>query len=275
MGGLEYRTSGELCGARGRDCGVSCSEDGAYFCLARGMTGVGTRLESWGQEPVGVWAVDAVPLMRYAIAVLVTQTEGFRWAGGAVLLGDLPGGDEPCVLLIDSACDPTLTGTADLARCYPSWTIIVLLRESHCHSGGVRAAVAAGAHGILPRTAEPRAVVTVLDRARRSPRYVDPWLAPLAEGPLPAASESLSPRELEVLSWISDGHTGTDTAETMHLSQETIRTHIKRILTKLGARNRAHAVTRAHQLGLLTPWSHAEKHAAAPAHSVQESTDSR
>jgi len=44
-----------------------------------------------------------------------------------------------------------------------------------------------------------------------------------------------------------------ETAESLHISRETVRSHIKHMLTKLGARNRAHAVTRAYQLGLLEP----------------------
>src|SRR5699024_9543604 len=176
-----------------------------------------------GQVPV--WAVDAEPLTRYALAVLVTHTDRFRWAGGASQLEDLPPGDESRALLIDSACDPTLTSTANLARCHPSWIIIMLLRASHCRGSGVRAAVAAGAHGILPRTAEPRTIVTVLDQARRHPQYVDPQLAPPAEEPPPTATGNLSSREFEVLTRITEGHTGAHIAETMHLSHETIRTH--------------------------------------------------
>jgi LuxR family maltose regulon positive regulatory protein len=80
-----------------------------------------------------------------------------------------------------------------------------------------------------------------------------PGTAPLR--PLAAADpnlvEPLSSRELEVLQWLAEGASNRAIAEGLVISVGTVKTHISRIMGKLGARNRTEAVARARQLGLL------------------------
>jgi LuxR family maltose regulon positive regulatory protein len=75
------------------------------------------------------------------------------------------------------------------------------------------------------------------------------------EGALPQQSlvdlvDPLSHRELDVLRLLDSELTGPDIARQLYVSLNTLRTHTKRIFTKLGVNNRAAAVRRAHQLGL-------------------------
>jgi len=62
---------------------------------------------------------------------------------------------------------------------------------------------------------------------------------------------SLTPREREVLDLIARGATNREIADTLHLSPHTIHEHTSSLYRKLGARNRADAVQRAHRLGLI------------------------
>jgi DNA-binding CsgD family transcriptional regulator len=64
-------------------------------------------------------------------------------------------------------------------------------------------------------------------------------------------SGSLSERECEVLEQIARGHSIEDIAADLFLSPHTVRTHIKNILRKMGARTRAHAVAMAIAEGLI------------------------
>jgi len=57
-----------------------------------------------------------------------------------------------------------------------------------------------------------------------------------------ARSRSLSAREKEVLSLLSQGLTGVEIAERLYLSPETVRTHVRNAMTKLNASTRAHAI---------------------------------
>jgi DNA-binding NarL/FixJ family response regulator len=61
----------------------------------------------------------------------------------------------------------------------------------------------------------------------------------------------LSRREQEILELIASGFTDAEIASQIVLSEFTVKTHVKRLLTKLGARNRAHAVALAAHRGLL------------------------
>lgn len=65
------------------------------------------------------------------------------------------------------------------------------------------------------------------------------------------AVEPLSPRELQVLALVADGHSNHDIACRLGLAEETVKTHIGRLRAKLGARCRSHAVTIGFRQGLL------------------------
>jgi len=64
-----------------------------------------------------------------------------------------------------------------------------------------------------------------------------------------AAARVLSPREREVLDLLANGLTGEEAAVRLSLSPETIRTHIRNAMGKLGARTRVHAVAIAMRRG--------------------------
>jgi DNA-binding CsgD family transcriptional regulator len=76
--------------------------------------------------------------------------------------------------------------------------------------------------------------------------------------PVPASVEpaqwpmALTPREAEVLRLGADGATSEEIAAALHLTEHTVKSHLKRIQGKLGARNRTHAVAVALRSGLIT-----------------------
>ena len=69
--------------------------------------------------------------------------------------------------------------------------------------------------------------------------------------PLLAAPEQLTPRELEVLAWVAQGHPNKEIAERLAISQRTVKFHVSSIMGKLGAANRTEAVALAVQQGLI------------------------
>ena len=63
--------------------------------------------------------------------------------------------------------------------------------------------------------------------------------------------DRLTDREVEVLSLVGRGHNNREIARTMHISESTAKTHLKRILMKLGLRDRVAAVVFAHETGIV------------------------
>ncbi len=100
---------------------------------------------------------------------------------------------------------------------------------------------------------EGRRIVYAADkRTTPLPRGEDWKQAPREEDRGPVYSDRpISQRELQVLEMVAIGKTNLEIAKALVLSRETVKTHMRNILSKMNARTRAHAVHLAHERGLL------------------------
>jgi DNA-binding NarL/FixJ family response regulator len=117
----------------------------------------------------------------------------------------------------------------------------------------------AGASGFLLKRAPAEdlvdAVLTVADgnalpAPPRTRALIGAFASATAEGPHAQFADALTAREAEVLALVARGLSNAEIAETLGLSIETIRTHVKHVYMKTGARDRAHAVIIAYESGL-------------------------
>ncbi|MGW0570253.1 LuxR C-terminal-related transcriptional regulator [Streptomyces tauricus] len=125
-------------------------------------------------------------------------------------------------------------------------------------------ALRAGASGFLLKDAQPGELVAGVRAVAAGDAVISPSLTrkllDAFSNRLPGHSpgqrrrlEDLTPREREVLTAIASGWTNLEIAERLHLAESTVKSHIGRILTKIGARDRVQAVIFAYDTGLVQP----------------------
>jgi DNA-binding NarL/FixJ family response regulator len=212
------------------------------------------------ERGVGVVLIDQIPLFRDAMATLVNQANGLRWLGATQNVHSAMVMNErlrPEVAVIDSILDPRGHLGKLMMSASPTLAVLSLVREPHRSPSYLAEVVASGLHGVLLRSAEPAQLVEAIRRTHAERRYVDPALSTLTGGmPVnraPGARQPLSRREYQVLQLISDGLENQAIAKALFVSVETVRTHVKSILRKLHARDRAHSIAIAFRLGVLVP----------------------
>jgi DNA-binding NarL/FixJ family response regulator len=100
-----------------------------------------------------------------------------------------------------------------------------------------------GARGFVLKEAPLVDLVRAVERVAAGDAYVDPVLAGvLVSGYITDRVPALTQREREVLRHLSDGLTNEETGKALHISPETVRTHIRKAMTKLEADTRTQAV---------------------------------
>jgi DNA-binding NarL/FixJ family response regulator len=130
---------------------------------------------------------------------------------------------------------------------YPNARVIMLTTSEL--EEDIFQAIEAGAAGYLPKTAQRAELADAIRRVHAGGRAVpEPLNARLAER---AQRRSLSPRELEVLDYLRRGLSNKDIGVALGVSEHTAKAHVKAILAKLDAADRAEAVANGFERGLL------------------------
>ena len=98
-----------------------------------------------------------------------------------------------------------------------------------------------GAKGYILKEAPHQTLVRAIEKVAQGEGYVDPALMPaFLTGK--DSSDMLTQREREILQLLADGMSNADVAAKLFISQETVKSHVRHILTKLEADTRTHAV---------------------------------
>ncbi|WP_210649847.1 response regulator transcription factor [Nocardioides sp. SYSU D00065] len=123
-------------------------------------------------------------------------------------------------------------------------------------------ALRAGASGFLLKDAPPSEIAHAIRSAVDGETLLAPTLTQrlverYVEGPDPEAATQqlaeLTEREVEVLKLLARGLTNAEVASSLYLSEATVKTHVGRVLAKLGLRDRTQAVILAYETGLVRP----------------------
>jgi DNA-binding NarL/FixJ family response regulator len=132
------------------------------------------------------------------------------------------------------------------------FTARVLVLTTYDTDSDVLPAIRAGATGYLLKDTPREELFRAVSAAHRGESVLSPSVAGRLMGELRTpAQDSLSQRELEVLTLISRGSTNRETAAKLFISEATVKTHLLHVYAKLGVRDRAAAVAAAFERGLL------------------------
>jgi DNA-binding NarL/FixJ family response regulator len=170
----------------------------------------------------------------------------------------------PDVVLMDIRM-PVLDGieaTRRIVAAVPATRVVIL--TTFGLDAYVYDALQAGASGFMLKDAPPEEIIAAVRIAAQG----DALLAPAvtrsvieefvrrehpAPQPLPAAVQELTPREREVLDLLAAGLSNPEICARLVISEATAKTHVARILQKLGLRDRVQAVIYAYETGLVRP----------------------
>ena len=218
------------------------------------------------RAPIRILLVDDQQLIRMGFRMVLEADPGFA------VVGEASNGAEaieavrelsPDVVLMDVRM-PRLDGiaaTTQIVQQHPASRIIVLTTfDLDEYAFG---ALAAGASGFLLKDVQ----ATELTAAIRAVHSGDATLSPrvtrrmlelfgrrlpnaVGAGADDAALATLTDRERDVFAAIGAGLTNTEIAAALFVSESTVKTHVGRVLAKMGARDRVQAVILAHRLGV-------------------------
>ena len=218
---------------------------------------------------INVLIVDDQRLMREGLATLLALAPDMHIVGQA---GDgaeairLAKHLRPDVILMDIRMPGTdgVTATQAIRAALPDTQVIIL--TTFDDDEYVLAGLRAGACGYLLKDMPSERLVDAIRAAARGDSPIEPAVArklvnmvvegdssrrKSASGDASHLSDPLSEREIEVLRLIAQGYSNKEIAEALVIAEGTAKNHVSNILSKLNARDRAQAVARGQELGLL------------------------
>ena len=214
---------------------------------------------------IRVVLVDDQELVRAGFSVLLGASEEIEVVGEAEdgqKAVEIVAQAEPDVVLMDVRM-PLMDGIEATRRIRDSSDTKVLILTTFDLDEYVHEALRAGASGFLLKDARPEELLDAIRVVHAGESLLAPSVTRRLveefvrrDPPTPAAAatlESLTERELEVLRLVARGLSNTEIADRLVVSHATAKTHVSRILTKLGQRDRAQLVMIAYETGLATP----------------------
>ncbi|MFD4443121.1 response regulator [Nocardia sp. NPDC058519] len=216
--------------------------------------------------PISVLVVDDQELMRMGLKMVLGAHPDIE------VIGEAGNGDEavrqaselrPDVVLMDVRM-PVVDGVTATARIVAAGEgVRVLVMTTFDLDEHALGALRAGASGFLLKDTPPEDLISAIRSVAAGDAVVSPKVTKrlldrlVAEDPTslrdPKILDVLTAREREVLEQIAVGRSNAEIAAALFLSEATVKTHVGRVLTKLGLRDRVQAVVLAYETGLVRP----------------------
>jgi len=216
-------------------------------------------------QPIRVVVVDDQRLVRAGLAVILDSEPDITVVGDG---GDgleaiaLAGSLRPDVMLLDIRM-PEMDGLGAARRILADDGPRVLMLSTFDTDDYVYEALRIGASGFLLKDAPADQLITAVRCIAAGDALIDPTItkrliaqftrirAP-ADG-IPAELESLTARELDVMRLVARGLSNAEIAADLVVEESTVKTHVARVLMKLGLRDRVQVVVLAYETGFVLP----------------------
>ena len=217
-------------------------------------------------ERIRVLIVDDDDLMRAGLRGVLASDDAIE------LVGEANDGREaayrvrllnPHVVLMDVRM-PDLDGisaTRDVLAAFPDVRVVILTTFEQ--DDYIFGALSAGASGFLLKRTRPEDLIAAIHTIAAGDSLLSPSVTSrvverMAGQPQPdavrdARLEELTPRETQVLELVARGRSNAEISADLIIEESTVKTHVKRILAKLNARDRVQAVIFAYESGLTRP----------------------
>jgi DNA-binding NarL/FixJ family response regulator len=216
---------------------------------------------------IRVGIVDDHALVRLGFTALIESEPGLEVAGEAadgLAAVELARRECPDVVLMDIRM-PGMDGIAATKQIsglgQPGHPVRVLVLTTFDLDEYVYAALRAGASGFLLKDTPPRELLAAIrviadGDALLSPSVTRKLISEFARQPAARTRQGLAEltdREQEVLALVARGMSNAEIAQQLVVSMATVKTHVSRLLTKLGARDRAQLIVVAYESGFVAP----------------------
>ncbi len=206
--------------------------------------------------PIRVVVADDHPVVRQGIVALLEAENGIEVVGEAEdgrRAISTAVSEEPDLVLMDLRM-PDVDGVAAtraIKERLPNVAVLVL--TTFDTDEAIVRAVDAGASGyLLKDTPTDELVAAVKSAASGATVFAAPISRRLFERMRTTSSVALTAREIEVLRAVAQGNTNAEVAEGLHISEATVKTHLLHIYGKLSVSDRAAAVAKAYETGVLS-----------------------
>lgn len=204
------------------------------------------------QARIRVLSVDDHPLLRDGIAAIINDQPDM------LLVADASSGSEalqkfrehqPDITLMDLRL-PDISGIDAMIAIRSEFAgARIIMLTTFEGDVEIQRALEAGARGYMLKSMPPRELLEVIRQVHAGKKRVPTEVAAhLAEH---LSDEALTAREIDVLRQVAAGNRNRDIAERLHISEETVKVHVKHIMEKLGANDRTQAVAIAVRRGII------------------------